>query len=152
MIVSSRKNARLRSTRGYHSRNQTPERRRRSSPRKRRSLTPMEGRLRKHHRDRYERFDSDWEREKECRSERWKEGITTTHDATRRALKKIVISPLSKRLQDAQLLSRVKHSAFVPYEMDTDPWLTYNITNRLCLCTWGTMPSCARCFLQFWER
>lgn len=44
----------------------------------------------------------------------------TARDAARRELSKIAASPLSRRLQDTRLLSRVKHSTFVPYGTNID--------------------------------
>lgn len=45
----------------------------------------------------------------------------TALDAARKALRKLIASPLSRRLQDARLSSKVKHSAFILYETDADP-------------------------------
>lgn len=64
----------------YQSKDRTPAKRRRDSPheRKERSLTPEEKQSKRHHGDRYEKSDSDWEREEERRSRWHKEGATTT--------------------------------------------------------------------------
>ncbi|XP_058219289.1 uncharacterized protein LOC131329886 [Rhododendron vialii] len=106
------------------SRSRTPEPRKASSRKRRsrsRSLTPKEGETRKHHRDRYERLDSDWERNAPNKTKERKEGTMSAREAARKALNNIASSPFARRLQEARLLSRVKHGAFILYETNIDP-------------------------------
>lgn len=107
----------------YRSRSHTPEKCRGGSPRKKRDIspTPKKGRLKKHQRDGYKRTNSDWKEEEERRSGWHGEGTTTAHEAVRRALSQIAASPLSKRLQDARLPSRIKHRAFTTNKTNMDP-------------------------------
>ncbi|XP_058218716.1 uncharacterized protein LOC131329551 [Rhododendron vialii] len=97
---------------------------RRASSRKRRSrsrsLTPEEGETGKHHRDRYERPDSNWERNAPNKTKERDEGTMSAGEAARKALSNIASSPFERRLQEARLLSRVKHGAFILYETNTD--------------------------------
>ncbi|XP_058198971.1 uncharacterized protein LOC131314395 isoform X1 [Rhododendron vialii] len=109
--------------RGRRSKSRTPERR--ASSRKGRSRdrssTPEKEGTRKHHRDRYEKPDADWAKATAHKSKEFEDGTVTAREAARKALSNIAASPFAKRLQEARLLSRVKHGTFVLYETNTDP-------------------------------
>lgn len=81
------------------------------------SVIHIRGEPRKHHSDRYETYDTDWEKEEAQRADqqgrREREGglycTTTAQAAACKALSPIAASPLSKQLQEATLPSKVKH-------------------------------------------
>ncbi|XP_058202931.1 uncharacterized protein LOC131317393 [Rhododendron vialii] len=105
------------------SKSQTLEWQRTTSRKRSRSRnpSPKEEGTRKHHRDRYKRPDSDWERSTRNKMKEREEGTMSAREAARKALSNIVSSPFAKRLLEARLPSRVKHGVFILYETNTDP-------------------------------
>ncbi|XP_058219680.1 uncharacterized protein LOC131330198 [Rhododendron vialii] len=105
------------------SRSQRPKWRRASSRRRRsrsRSPTPEEGGTRKHHKDEYERPDSDWEKNGAHKTKGREDRTMTAREVARKALGNIETSPFTRKLQEARLPSRVKHGTFVLYKTNTD--------------------------------
>ncbi|XP_058203025.1 uncharacterized protein LOC131317494 [Rhododendron vialii] len=105
------------------SKSQTPERRRAFSRKRRsRSRSPTkEEETRKHHRDRYERSDANWAKVTSRKTKKLEDRTMTAREAAWKALSNIAASPFARRLQEARLPSRVKHSTFILYETNADP-------------------------------
>ncbi|KAH7862454.1 hypothetical protein Vadar_005027 [Vaccinium darrowii] len=98
-----------------------------ASPRKRRdrSASVEKRERRKHARDRYERSGSNEHiPERHTRrgdAGRAEESPKTAREAAKEALGQISKSPLAHWIRTEKTPSRVKHSAFIPYETSTDP-------------------------------